>query len=212
MQRPRHAAASVVAMVRVSAELAGNSDRLRWNAKYAAGFGAAFAAHPVAVDVLSMRLPPGPMLELACGLSGGVLLAAAAGRPVVAVDASDVALGLLEAEASSRGLGDLVTLVHADLVKWHPEPAGYALVVCTGYWDRAVFPGAVDAVMPGGSLGWEALTIAARRERPSLPEDWCVRDGEPASLLPASWEVNAQYEPQSGNGSTRRLLATRRSA
>ncbi len=110
-------------MVRVSAELAGNSDRLRWNAKYAAGFGAAFTVHPLAVEALSRRLPPGPVLELASGLSGGVLLAAAAGRAVVAVDASDVALGLLEAEADRRGLAELVTLVHADLGKWRPEPA-----------------------------------------------------------------------------------------
>ncbi len=63
--------------------------------------------------------------------------------------------------------------------------------------------------MPGGSLGWEALTMAARRARPSLPEDWCVRDGEPASLLPASWQVNAQYEPDGAGGATRRLLTTR---
>ncbi len=196
-------------MVRVSAELAGNSDRLRWNSKYAEGFGTAFQVQPLAVEALSLRLPPGPMLELASGLSGAVLLAAEAGRPVAAVDASDVALGLLEAEARRRGLAELVTPVHADLRKWRPEPGRYALVLCTGYWERELFPAAVDAVMPGGSLGWEALTMAAHRSRPSLPEDWCVRAGEPASLLPTSWQVNAQYEPDGAGGATRRLLATR---
>src|SRR3954447_17350655 len=108
------------------------SDRLRWNARHAAH--ASFAAHPLAERALSMALPEGPVLDLACGTSGSALLAAARGRHAKAVDVSDVALGVPSGDPRRRGLDALVTLVHADLLEWRPA-ADFALVLCTGYWD-----------------------------------------------------------------------------
>jgi SAM-dependent methyltransferase len=158
-----------------------------------------------------MPLPDGPVLDLACGPSGSALLAAADGRLVTAVDASDVALGLLEQEARRRDLAGRVTLVLADLGVWRPDPAGYALVLCTGYWDRGAFSAAVRAVRAGGLLGWEALTEAARRDHPRLPAEWCVGPGEPASLLPAGFEVVSQDDVGPESATRRRLLARLRS-
>jgi hypothetical protein len=119
-------------------------------------------------------------------------------------------LGLLAAEAQRRGVGDLLTLVHADLLPWRP-PSGeaYALVLCTGYFDRAVFAVAAGAVAAGGLLGWEAFTLAARRDRPRLPADWCLRPGEPATLLPAGFEVISQEDVGPEPADRRRLLARR---
>jgi SAM-dependent methyltransferase len=155
-----------------------------------------------------MRLPEGPVLELACGASGNALLAATAGRRVTAVDVSDVALGLLAAEVRRRRLGDLVEFVHADLTRWQPAQASYALVLCTGYWEQAVFAAAVTAVAADGLIGWEAFTTAALRVHPRMPEQWCLRQGEPASLLPASFEVLSQQDV--GSSGKRQLLARRR--
>jgi SAM-dependent methyltransferase len=170
-------------------ELAGHPDRERWNTRYEGRDPASFEPHPVAVRALSLGLPDGPVADLACGLGGSALLAAAAGHRVTAVDISDVALGMLAEEASRRGLGDLITVVQDDLGAWHPEPGGYALVLCTGFWDRAVFATAAGAVAAGGVLGWEAFTAEARRARPGLPAGWCLAAGEPASLLPAGFEI-----------------------
>ena len=144
-----------------------HADRIRWNAKWAAGSAPSFAPHPLAVRALALDLPDGPMADLACGPSGSVLLAAAQGRRVTAVDVSEVALGLLGEEARRRGLGQLITLVHADLGAWSPEPGSYALVLCTGFWDVAAFRAAAAAVADGGLLAWEALTTEARGTRPS---------------------------------------------
>jgi SAM-dependent methyltransferase len=195
----------------VRAELAGHPDRLRWNARYGEAPAASFEPHPLAVAALAMALPGGPVADLACGPSGSALLAAAAGKPVTAVDISEVALGLLAREARRRGLSGLITLVHADLGAWHPRPGSYALVLCTGYWDGAVFTSAARAVAPGGVLGWEAFTAAARRVRPTLPARWCAGPGEPASLLPPGFEVVSQQDmPDDKQGTKRRLLARRR--
>ena len=190
--------------------LAGHPDRLRWNARYAEGPGASFAPRPLAIRALAVPPPDGPVADLASGPSGAALLAAADGREVTAVDISDIALGLLGAEAGRRGLRGRITLVQADLREWRPAEASYALVLCTGYWDRAVFATALTAVAPGGLLGWEAFTAAARRARPGLCPQWCVGEGEPAALLGTGWEViDSRDLPDSEHGTKRALLARR---
>ncbi len=186
-------------------DLADQPDRRRWNARYER-WKASFDPHPLAVRTLSLRLPDGPVADLACGPSGSVLLAAAAGRRVTAVDVSEVALDLLAQEAERRGLSDLITVVHADLGTWRPPPRHYALVLCTGYWDPVVFATAADAVADDGVLGWEALTADARRAQPGLCPRWCLDPGEPASLLPVGFAVLGQRDREG----TRRMLLARR--
>jgi SAM-dependent methyltransferase len=185
-------------------------DRVRWNARYGDSSAVSFHAHPLAAQALSLTLPAGPVLDLACGPSGAGLAAAAAGRRVTAVDISDVALGLLDREARRRRLRELITLVHADLSEWRPDPERYALVLCTGYWERAVFGPAAAAVAPGGLLGWEAFTVESRRVRPALSAAWCLGPGEPAALLPPDFTVLDQHELSDPDRSAKRRLLARR--
>ena len=199
----------------MSAEDAGpgpgdHADRIRWNAKWAAGPAPSFTPHPLAVRALALDLPEGPVADLACGPSGAVLLAAAQGRPVTAVDVSEIALGLLGQEARRRGLSQLVTLVHADLAAWSPEPGRYALVLGTGFWLSAVFAAAAAAVADGGLLAWAALTAEARRAHPELPPQWCLAPGEPASLLPPGFTLIDQSDVP--GRARRQMLARRRAA
>ena len=171
-----------------------HADRIRWNAKWAAGPAPSFTPHPLAVRALALDLPDGPVADLACGPSGSALLAAEQGRRVTAVDVSEVALGLLGEEARRRGLARLITLVHADLAAWSAEPRSYALVLGIGFWDAAVFRAAAAAVAHGGLLAWEALTVEALRRHPGLPPEFCVGPGEPASLLPGDFTVIDQAD------------------
>lgn len=182
---------------------AGHPDRSRWNARYRR-YGSV-TTHPLAARALSTPLPDGPVLDLACGPSGAALLAAGSGRAVTAVDISEVALDLLAEQARDRGLGDLIDLVHADLRTWRPMTS-YALVLCTGYWDKALFAPAAEAVAPAGLLGWEAFTTDVLRERPHLPPEWCLEPGEPACLLPHGFTVLDHADDRG----KRRLLARRR--
>jgi SAM-dependent methyltransferase len=187
-------------------------DSARWNARYGTDYVPSFEPHPVALSALALAPPPGPVLDLACGPSGSALAAAEAGRHVTAVDISDVALGLLEAEAARRGLAGLIALVRADLNVWRPGPASFAVVLCTGYWDRELFAAAAGAPYPGGLLGWQALTEAARADRPQLPAQWCLRPGEPASLLAAEYDILINEPTSQERGRMRRLLARRGAA
>ena len=185
-------------------------DRVKWNARYAAGFAPSFTPHPLAIRSLTLDPPAGPVADLACGPSGTALLAAAHGRHVTAVDVSEVALGLLGVEARRRGLGEEITLVHADLSAWQPEPRSYALVLCTGFWATAVFTAAVGAVAEGGLLAWEAFTPEARLSRPSLPPEWCLAPGEPASLLPPGFTLLDQSDVPGPERPLRRQMLARR--
>ncbi|MFC5749764.1 methyltransferase domain-containing protein [Actinomadura rugatobispora] len=194
----------------VPAVPSGHPDRLRWNAKYEAAPRPSFKAHPAAARALAVPPPDGPVLDLACGPSGCALLAAGSGREVTAVDVSETALDLLGEEAGRRGRRDLITLVHADLAVWTPPPRAFALVVCTGFWDRRVFGPAAEAVMDGGLLAWEAFTSDARRERPSLPAEWCLLPGEPATHLPGPFVVLDQRNVPDEPGAPRRRLLARR--
>jgi hypothetical protein len=172
----------------------GHPDRVKWNARYAARPVPSFRPHPLAVRALALDLPDGPVAELACGPSGSALLAAAHGRRVTAADISEVALGLLGDEARRRGLGHLITAVHADLPSWSPEPRSHALVLCTGFWLPAAFAAAARAVADGGLLAWQAYTAEARRAHPGLAAEWCLAPGEPASLLPAAFALLDQSD------------------
>jgi SAM-dependent methyltransferase len=184
------------------------SDQERWNARYGGDYVADFLPHPLAERALALPLPAGPVLDLASGPSGTVLLAAALGRASVAVDISDVALRLLAKQVHGRRLAGPVAIVHADLASLRPRPASCALVLCTGYWDRGLFAAAARAVRPGGLLGWESLTTEALLLRPAMTAGWCVRPGEPASLLPQGFEVLSEEDlPPGGPATRRRLLA-----
>lgn len=184
-------------------------DRERWNARYRDGFVPSFEPHPLAVRAVELGLGDGPAADLACGPSGSALYIAASGHRVIAVDVSEVALGMLSTEAHRRGLATLITAVQGDLSAWRHAPGtGLVLVLCTGFWDASVFGAAVTAVAAGGLIAWEAFTEQARRTRPEHPLEWCLRDGEPASLLPASFTVIEQSDVA---GFRRRLLARRAS-
>jgi SAM-dependent methyltransferase len=183
-------------------------DRLRWNARFVKAQ-PRFEPHPLVGAVLAQGLPPGPVLELACGLSGSALALAAAGREVWAVDIADVALEGLGKEAERRGLGGRLRLFQADLLAWSPPEQRFALVLVTRYWERAVFLRALNAVAEGGLLAWEAFTLAEQTYRSTFRSEWCLGAGEPATLTGSGFLVLDQNDQDDGQSATRRLIARR---
>jgi SAM-dependent methyltransferase len=183
-------------------------DRRRWNAKFAQ-IKPVFEPHPLLATVLAQGIPPGPVLELACGLSGSALALAAAGHEVWAVDIADVALERLGGEAERRGLGPRLRLFQADLLTWPLPEQRFSLVLTTRYWEPAVFPRALAAVAGGGLLAWEAFTLAEQKYRPTFRREWCLGAGEPATLLGPEFLVLEETDQDDGQRATRRLIARR---
>ncbi|MFF5992028.1 class I SAM-dependent methyltransferase [Prauserella flavalba] len=178
-----------------------NEDRDRWNDRYASST-PDFTPNPLLAGALDAGIPEGPVLELACGRSGNALALAAAGRTVTAVDISDVALAQLRDEAVDRRLQDSIRTVEADVPAYlAADPARYALVMATRYWDAAAFEAACHAVADGGLLAWEALVL-----EPGEPDrPFRVPHGELGRRLPPGFEVVTETPGEH----TTRLLARR---
>ncbi len=182
-------------------------DRLRWNARHQSG-ALNDAPQPLARAAEAAGIPAGPVLELACGLSGTALFFARQGRQVTAVDISDIALQRLGAAAAGLAL----ETVHADLKGYRPSPGRYALVLASRYWDREVFCRAAGAVAAGGLLAWETFRLAQRELRPSFRAAFCLAAGEPASLLGEEFELLEFGDLDLPGQALRRLIARRRPA
>jgi SAM-dependent methyltransferase len=198
------------------------ADAARWNARFAAQM-PTWEAHPIVAEVAeAAERSDGTdgarggrgrrVLEVACGASGSALALAASGAHVTAVDVSDVALAQLGAEAAARGLTARIATVVADLDVWTAEAEAFDLVLATRFWDAGVFARAARAVAPGGTLAWEAFTLAERRYRPGFAEAFCLQDGEPASRIPEhlGFAVVRLVDLDDGAHATRRLVARRR--
>lgn len=190
------------AEIDVPASLRDHPDRQRWNARYESEQ-PIFTPHPLVAAVLAVGLPDGPVLELACGRSGSALELAATGRGVVAVDISDVALSQLAAEAQRRGLASRIDVVLADVPSYAPGRERFALVLATYYWDADAFRAGCAAVLPGGLIGWEALSPAPGETR----RPWDVPHGELGAQLPERFTVVDERLVESRSRRSTRLLA-----
>ena len=187
-------------------------DRLKWNRRYREPKRLLTRETcPLYEQAVSLGYPDGPVLELAAGMSAQALAQADAGREVLAVDISNVALDHLRSVAKEHGLASRLTCVEADLNTWRP-PAGrrYALVICAMYWEEAVFDYAWPAVCEGGILAWQSFTLDHLRYRPSQNPDWCFKANEPASRLPdCLFKVLHEEDVDEGHRVIRRMVARR---
>ena len=167
------------------------SDRQRWNRKYADREGPAHFRpsnllvehrHLIAEMARDANLPDGAptsvprALDVACGFGGNSLYLASMGLQVDAVDISGVALARLQAEAARRSLR--LRLVQADLNRWWVPPSHYDLIIVTYYLNRDLMPLLSRGLRPGGLLFIETRNTAFLSERPDFDPAFLLRPGE----------------------------------
>ena len=119
-------------------------------------------------------VPPGEVLDLACGGGRHARLLAGLGHPVVAVDRDAAALKL----AAGQGIVTLQLDLEADGAVWPFEENRFAGIVVTNYLHRPLFPHLLRSLANGGLLIYE--TFAEGNEqfgKPSNP-DFLLRHGE----------------------------------
>lgn len=134
-------------------------DSSNWDARYAEAsqLWSGGPDQPVIEAVRGRR--PGRALDLASGEGRNALWLAERGWQVTAVDFSAVALSKAAEKASSREpeISARLEWVHADLLTYRPEAAGYELVLLVflqapGRERKRVLRSAASAVAPGGTL------------------------------------------------------------
>ncbi|HXL23041.1 MAG TPA: class I SAM-dependent methyltransferase [Candidatus Dormibacteraeota bacterium] len=146
-----------------------------WDARHrAAAREAAPEPSSIVLELLPL-LPHGPALDLACGTGRHTLVLAGRGQNVTAVDASAVALSILEERAREasmavwrgNGLGERpahsgrgILLVEADLEATELPAASFDLILCVQYLQRSLFAQMASALRPGGMLLFETYTRA----------------------------------------------------
>nr|VFK53345.1 MAG: Methyltransferase domain-containing protein [Candidatus Kentron sp. TUN]VFK69678.1 MAG: Methyltransferase domain-containing protein [Candidatus Kentron sp. TUN] len=189
-------------------------DRTRWNKKYReriiSDFSPSALFSAFSETIPPGAIPPGDVLELACGASGTALALASQGRQIMAVDVSDVGLALLAEEIEKHDLVGKIQLVQDDLVTWSPPRGDFALVICSFYWDRIVFGYAHELVMPGGYIAWEGFSPACVKYRSASP--YAMQEEEPLALLPKSFAVIECRDVDDGKSIVSRRLIAKREA
>jgi tellurite methyltransferase len=152
------------------------SDRRRWDRKYAAGEGPAhFRPNRLLIEY-SALLTGGQALDVACGFGGNALYLASLGYQVDAIDVSAVALARAQREAGRRGLQ--VNLVQADLARWWVPPSHYDLIVVFFYLNRELMPLLSAALRPGGLLFQANRNKRFLENRPDFNPDYLLKPGE----------------------------------
>lgn len=131
------------------------------------------------------RIPPGRVLDLACGEGRHARLLAAAGHTVLAVDRSADALAAI---AGSTITTACIDLEHGDGAAQLLQAGSFAGIVVTNYLHRPLLPLLFASLIDGGVLIYE--TFADGNEafgKPSRP-DFLLQPGE---LLAAALEARA---------------------
>jgi SAM-dependent methyltransferase len=120
--------------------------------------------HPTPAEVLKRNLhllpEKGRALDLACGLGGNALTLAGHGLETLAWDISPVAIERLNAFAANEGLANLSAQVR-NVEQLPPSPASFDLIIVSYYLERALIPGLIDALLPGGLIYYQTFTQAA---------------------------------------------------
>jgi SAM-dependent methyltransferase len=184
------------------------SDRERWNRKYAAGEGPAHFQPKGFLLEHEDLLAGGRALDVACGFGGNALYLAARGYHVDGVDVSEVGLTQAHDETRERGLQNRVQFIQADMDRWWVPPARYDLILVFFYLNRGLMPQLVKGLRPGGLLFEANRNVRFLHTRPDFDPDYLLAIGELRHMaLDAGLEVIYYADGTPERDSDARLIA-----
>ena len=137
-----------------------NTDREKWNERYATG---AYAARTYPTQLLADwidELPRGRALDVACGAGRNALFLAEHGYTVDAIDISAVALERARASAAERGLD--VNWIEMDLERDEIAGDHYDLIVIVRYTHPTLVADLIGRLADGGFLLCEEHLLTDR--------------------------------------------------
>jgi RNA polymerase sigma-70 factor (ECF subfamily) len=138
--------------------------RRRWDERHAERTIESAEANPILVAAAS-KLPPGSVLDVACGDGTNAVWLASHGWRVTGVDWSGVALAKAEAQAEAAGV--TVDWIEADLSHWLPPARAFDLVTVIFLASAGDPAGCRLRVRRGGRRArWDAADRRARSNEP----------------------------------------------
>ena len=152
------------------------SDRERWDRKYAAGEGPAHFEPGRLLVEYRYLLTGGRALDVACGFGGTALYLASLGYRVDAVDVSSVGLVKAQIEAQRRSLH--INFVQTDLATWPVLSPRYDLIAVFYYLNRDLVPRLVTGLRPGGLLFHATRNMRYLSIRPDFDPAYLLKLGE----------------------------------
>jgi len=163
------------------------TEKLSWDQRYRSGEHLLDQPAPLIAGVAD-GLIPARALDLASGTGRHTLLLAARGWQVTAVDASHVAIGILEKRA--RDLNMPVEVRVADLEKheFEIEPDGFDLICDCYYLQRDLFPAICAGVRPGGLIIAIIHMLDDSADVKPMNPAYLLRSGELAGFF-AGWRI-----------------------
>lgn len=184
------------------------SDRERWNRKYAAGEGPAHFQPKEFLLEHAGLLAGGRALDVACGFGGNALYLARRGYRVDGVDISEVGLVQAQSEARERGLQDKIQFIQADVGRWWVAPERYDLILVFFYLNRGLMPRLAQGLRPGGLLFEANRNVRFLQARPDFDPDYLLAVGELREMaLDAGLEVVYYADGTPERDSDARLIA-----
>jgi tellurite methyltransferase len=184
------------------------SDRTRWDRKYAAGEGPAHF-RPKRFLVENRHLLSGQRaLDVACGFGGNAMYLASTGFQVDALDVSGIALSRARAEAIRRSL--CVNWVQADLDRWWFPADRYDLVTVFFYLNRDLMPHLASTLRDGGLLFQANHNKRFLELRPDFNPSFLLEQGELQQMALDAGLIIVYYADNAADQAHDSLLIARR--
>ncbi|HWC77524.1 MAG TPA: class I SAM-dependent methyltransferase [Blastocatellia bacterium] len=134
----------------------------------------------------------GLALDIACGEGQNAVFLAECGVEVIALDISVRALQKCRQLAERRGVR--VDLAALDLSTFHIPRSSFDVIVNFNYLDRALVPGIVEGLKPGGLLVFETMTIAHLKWKPDFNREFLLKSGELVELFGGKLDILVSRE------------------
>ena len=170
-----------------------DADRIKWDAKHAAGEPGTMHPAAVLVEYAHLLPPRGHALDLACGQGANALFLASRGLVTAAWDISGVAIDRLTEAANQAGLQLQAEL--RDVVERPPLPRSFDVITVSRFLDRGLISSLVTALRPDGLVFYQTF-LSDSETGPRNPE-FRVRRNELPELF-ATLRVLAYHERDTG--------------
>jgi tellurite methyltransferase len=145
-------------------------------------------------DLFLNNLPPGPLLDLACGECHNGIYLALKGIPVICCDRSSESLERTTQIAQSCGVTVKTWQLDLEIPGVEPLPKdSFGGILVFRYLHRPLIPCIKRSIKRGGLLMYETFTIDQRRFGKPRNPDFLLEPGELAEWF-KEWELLHYFE------------------